>query len=201
MPLSELKQKIQDMRRAGYEFISLQEAHRHLKEDKVRCKKYAVLTCDDGLKCQAEHIPWLEEQQIPMTMFITAKNLDGKSCGPQMLEYFKIADKEAERKLAEQLYLSEAELMAIDSQMVTIGMHGYDHVNSGALENAMFEKHVDRCKEIIQLHKRYIPFFAYPYGRHSEQTDRMLIERKIVPVLMDGKKNYNDERCIHRELL
>lgn len=31
-----------------YEFISLEEAHRHLKNDDVRLKDYAVLTADDG---------------------------------------------------------------------------------------------------------------------------------------------------------
>ena len=33
MALSDFKQKISDLRKAGYVFISLQDAHRHLKED------------------------------------------------------------------------------------------------------------------------------------------------------------------------
>lgn len=201
IPLSEFKQKIQNLRKEGCVFISLQEAHRHLKKDWIRCKKYAVLTCDDGLKCQAELIPWLEKEKIPMTMFVTARNLDGKSCGRQILDYFKITDKETERNLAEQLYLNEDELMGIDRPMVTIGMHGYEHVNSEQIKIELFVEHVNKCHEALQSHKRYIPFFAYPYGRHTTQTDHVLIERNIVPVFIDKMSNVNDVTCIHRELL
>ena len=201
MSLSEFKQKISDLQKVGYVFISMQEAYRHLKDDLVRSKKYAVLTCDDGLKCQAELILWLEEENIPMTMFVTAKNLDGKSCGPQILDYFKITNKEAERKLAEQLYLNETELNAIDSPMITIGMHGYEHVNSEQLEVNLFEEHVNKCIEAMQSHPRYISFFAYPYGRHTEQTDKVLEKKNVVPVYIDKMNNINNVTCVHRELL
>lgn len=201
MSLSEFKRKLSDLQKSGYVFISLQEAHRHLKEDKIRCKKYAVLTCDDGLKCQAALIPWLEEEKIPMTIFVTAKYLDGKSCGRQMLDYFKITDKESERKLAEQLYLNEEELMKIDSPLVTIGMHGYEHVDYRMMKGEEFEKHVDRCMDAIQTHKGYIPFFAYPYGRHTEQTDMVLKMKHIIPVYIYNMNNVKNFNCIHREML
>ena len=201
MSLSEMKQKISDLRKAGYTFITLQEAMHHLFEDLVRIKKYAVLTCDDGLKCQADLIPWLEEEKIPMTMFVTAKYLNGKSCGQQILDYFKITDKEAERKLAEQLYLNKEELRKIDSEMVTIGMHGYEHVDYRTVNEDVFATHVDKCIEALQSHKRYIPFFAYPYGRHTGKTDLVLEMKKVIPVYIDKTNNVNNANCIHREML
>lgn len=201
MSLSEFQRKLSDLQKSGYIFISLQEAHLHLKEDKIRCKKYAVLTCDDGLKCQAALIPWLEEKKIPMTIFVTAKYLDGKSCGQQILDYFKITDKESERKLAEQLYLNEEDLMKIDSPLVTIGMHGYEHVDYRMMKGEEFETHVDMCKDAIQTLNGYIPFFAYPYGRHTVQTDKILGMKKVIPVYIDKKNNVNNANCIHREML
>ena len=45
-----LKQWVLDMQRKGYQFVSLPEAHFHLQNDYMRCRKYAVLTADDGYK-------------------------------------------------------------------------------------------------------------------------------------------------------
>ena len=52
IPTTFLMETIQQLLNCGYEFISLEEAHAHIKKDKIRIKKYAVLTADDGLKCQ-----------------------------------------------------------------------------------------------------------------------------------------------------
>jgi len=201
MPLSELKGKVQSLQNDGYTFISLQEAYKHIRKDKVRKKKYAVLTCDDGLKCQAALIPWLEEEKIPMTMFVSAKYLEGKSCGQQILNYFKIADDEQERKLAEQLYLNSEELSAIDSMMVTIGMHGYEHVDDASVSCEAFHENVENSIKALRNHKHFISFYAYPYGKHTEQTDNILKDSHIMPVYVDGLKNYNDILSIHREIL
>ena len=79
MNIAEFKAKIQAMRKEGVEFISLKDAYRHICKDRVRCKKYAVLTFDDGYASLKEILPWLEEQKIPATLFINGKYLDGKS--------------------------------------------------------------------------------------------------------------------------
>ncbi len=79
MALDEFKQKINALRSQGYQFISLSEAYNHLKKNRFRRKKYAVLTFDDGYKSLKEVLPWLEEQKIPATLFINGKYLDGKS--------------------------------------------------------------------------------------------------------------------------
>ncbi len=36
------------MQKGGVEFISLTEAYEHICNDNIRCKRYAVLTFDDG---------------------------------------------------------------------------------------------------------------------------------------------------------
>jgi len=201
MSLSELKQKVQDLRKAGYVFVSLLDAHRHLKKDWIRCKKYAVLTCDDGLKCQAALIPWMEEEKIPMTMFITVKNLDGETCAEQILKYMGITDKEDERRLAQQLYLSGDELKQTDSSIIEIGMHGYEHIDYAACSCESFRTNVDESIRALSFHKKYVPFYAYPFGKYTKQTDDILKGSKIIPVYVDGMKNYNEPNVIHRELL
>ena len=62
-----------------YEFISLPEAHRHLKEDTIRFKKYAVLTADDGYRTLLGILPWLEKKKIPISLFINSCYLDTES--------------------------------------------------------------------------------------------------------------------------
>lgn len=49
--------------------------------------------------------------------------------------------------------------------------------------------------------KGFIPFGAYTWGRHTAMTDRILQANNIIPVLMDGMKNYSNANIIHRELL
>lgn len=201
MALAEFKSRIQTLQDEGYTFISLQDAYRHIKEDKVRLRKYVVLTCDDGLKCQAELIPWLVEMKIPLTMFVNAKNLDGETCGEQILEYFGITEKKKEKELAKKLYLSEAELRHLYSPYLEIGMHGYEHNDVSRMSIIDFEQSVDICRQTLQTHPCYVPFYAYAYGRHTAKTDDMLKNVGVVPVYIDKQKNYSDVTSIHRELL
>ena len=79
MEIEEFKQHVAALQKNGVKFISLKDAYHHICEDKVRCKKYAVLTFDDGYASLKEILPWLEKQMIPATLFINGKYLDGKS--------------------------------------------------------------------------------------------------------------------------
>ena len=53
---------------------------------------------------------------------------------------------------------------------------------------------------LLKQHSRYIPFHAYTYGDHNVTSDDILNQKSVVPVMIDGLKNYNDKRAIHREL-
>lgn len=199
--LQELKQKLLGLKQEGYVFISLSDAFMHICEDKIRLKKYAVLTCDDGLKCQADLIPWLEEQHIPMTMFVNITTMDGKTCGEQIVEYYGIKTIEDEAWLAKQLYMTKEDLMQLDSPIIEIGLHGYDHSDVTTMSLGEFEKDLKTSIRTLQSHNRYVPFYAYAYGRHTNQTDEQLRQMHIVPIYIDGQTNYNDASCIHRELI
>lgn len=185
MPIEEFKTKVQAKRQEGVEFVSLTEAYHHICTDKVRCKKYAVLTFDDGYVSLKEILPWLEEHHIPATLFINGKYLDGKSY----------------RKNPKERYLTEEELFAITNPLVSIANHGWEHKRVTDMTEEEFEDSVEQNVDMLSNHPNYIPFWAYTYGMHIEKTDIFLQGRRIVPVFIDGVKNYNDYEVIHRELL
>lgn len=185
MDNAEFKTKIQAMRQEDVKFISLTEAYRHICEDWVRCKKYVVLTFDDGYASLKEILPWLEEQKIPATLFINGKYMDGKSY----------------RKNPKEKYLTKNELWELTSPMIEIGNHGWEHIRVTEQENEDFDKSVTQNVDVLSKHPNYVPFWAYTYGAHSEKTDMYLREQHIVPIYIDGGMNYNDHNVIHRELL
>lgn len=183
--IDEFKAKVSALRKAGVEFISLKDAYRHISKDRVRCKKYAVLAFDDGYASLKEILPWMEDQQIPATLFINGKYLDGKSY----------------RKNPKEMYLTKEELWGLTSPLIEIGHHGWEHIRVTEQTEEKFEKSVESNVNLLKEHPNYVPFWAYTYGKHTIKTDAYLHTQEIVPVYVDGKKNYNESDVIHRELL
>lgn len=183
--LDEFKIKVQTLQQNGVEFISLSKAHTHITKDKIRCKKYAVLTFDDGYASLKEILPWLFENNIPVTLFVNGKYLDGKSY----------------RNTPKEQYLTKEELFALTTPLVEIGSHGWEHIDANAMAIEEFASSVQKNIELLSAHPRYIPFHAYTYGGHNHKVDTELYEAHIIPVLVEGMKNYNKTNCIHRELL
>lgn len=184
MALDEFKQKIIALRNQGYQFISLTKAYYHLKKDYFRRKKYAVLTFDDGYKSLKEVLPWLEEQQIPVTLFINGKYLDGKS--------YRVTSKEQ--------FLTSDELYALISPLIEIGHHGWEHKSVKEMTEEELIDSLQKNIEILSSHPRYVPFWAYTYGIHDKNSDVTLSKNGMTLVLVNGGKNYKWKGCIAREL-
>jgi len=186
MPIDEFKCKVLALRQSGLEFISLTEAHRRLAlSSAFRQKRYAVLTFDDGYASLKEILPWLEDQNIPVTLFINGKYLDGQS----------YRESPAER------YLTQADINAITSPLVEIGSHGWEHTSAIEMSVDEFESSLVKNVTLLSQHPNWIPFHAYTWGKHIGDTDTILKKQNIIPILIDGMKNYNDPTCIQRELL
>lgn len=184
MQIDEFKRKMISMQQDGIEFISISIANKHICNDWIRCKKYAVVTFDDGYTSLKEILPWLEEKEIPVTLFINGKYLDGRSY----------------RENPKEQYLTRDELFALTSPLIEIGSHGWEHKNARQMSEKEFMACIDKNIQVLANHPCYIPFHAYTWGAHTETLDRVLHTRKIIPVLMDGAMNYNDQIVIHREL-
>ncbi|MEE0922292.1 MAG: polysaccharide deacetylase family protein [Paludibacteraceae bacterium] len=185
MALSEFKQTINALRRKGYQFISLTEAYNYLKKDYFRRKKYAVLTFDDGYKSLLEVLPWLEKQSIPATLFINGKYLDGTSY----------------RETPKEQYLTYDELFALNSPLIEVGHHGWEHVDATKMTEENLEESLHNNIEILSYHLRYIPFLAYTWGRHNVVSDCCLKQKNIIPLIITSGKNYKFKDYIDRELL
>ena len=185
MQIEEFKQKVLGQRKDGVEFITLMEAYQHICNDCVRCKKYAVLTFDDGYASLKEILPCLEEQNIPVTLFINGKYLDGRSY----------------RKSQKEKYLTKEELWALTSPLIEIGHHGWEHNRVSEMTKVEFKKSVELNVNLLKSHPNYVSFWAYTYGDHTNASDEYLRAQGIVPVYIDGQSNYNNQDVIHRVLL
>lgn len=187
MNVDEFKTKVQAMQQAGVEFISLPDAYRHICKDWVRGKKYAVLTFDDGYTSLKEILPWLNEQHIPVTLFLNGKYLDGKSY----------------RKNPKEKYLTKEEINQLPKQypLLTIASHGWVHNRVSEMTEIEFEKSVELNINLLKEQPNNVPFWAYTYGDHTELSDKYLREQQMVPVYIDGMPNYNNPAVIHRELM
>lgn len=183
----EFKSMILAMINHGIEFITIREAYKKCGKDYLRRKRYAALTFDDGYASLKEVLPWLKEKGVPVTLFINPDYAAGK----------------AYRESNKEQYLTIEELAGLD---VEIGMHGLQHLDVTKMSEAEFREFVEESYQQTSIasainHQSFIPFWAYTWGRHNAMTDRVLKEKGIIPVYMDGMTNYNDTRCIHRELL
>lgn len=182
----EFKRRVMSIREKGYTFISLVDAHEHIKHDFIRTRKYAVLTADDGWASLKNILPWLDEQQIPITLFLNPAYLDGK--------HFRERNTEK--------YLTEEEVHQLYQQysLLTIASHGWMHENAKKQTDEEFEMSAVLARNYMCKSPNYIPYFAYTWGQYNHNTNAILIKLGITPVTLDGK-NYKNETCLDREVL
>lgn len=202
IPIDFLKEELIRMRQQGYQFITLKEAHEHIRKDKIRTAKYAVLTADDGLRCHLELLPWLEEQDIPITLCLNVISPQQKKCGKPYVDWYNINDEQTEQKYAERLYISEEELNGLNSEYVSFALHGENHNEAATdLSAEELQRDIELCLEKYEDNARFVPFYVYKYGKHTKGTDMIVRRNNLIPVLSDGAKNYNDVSVIHREII
>lgn len=188
MAIEDFKHKIFTLQQQGVVFISLSAAYLKLQKDHVRLKKYAVLTFDDGYASLKEILPWVIEQNIPVTLFINPDYAKGK----------------AYRETPKENYLNIAEIedyVTISKGLIEIGMHGLQHKDVTTMSEKEFIDFASKSINATSQLKGFIPFWAYTWGRHSAMTDRVLLTKSIAPVLIDGMSNYKNANIMHRELI
>ena len=186
--------------KSQHTFIPLTEAYEKMQHDIFRFRKYAVLTIDDGYRSILSILPWLEELQIPITLFINTKYLDNQSWSVINEEQARRAKPDVDMltEVCPELYMCKEELLELTSSLITIGMHGHEHLDATKQTVNEFKQNVERCRSVLKQHPRYTPFFAYTWGRHNDRTDNVLKEMGLVPVLVDGNNNYNNTDFVNR---
>jgi len=170
-----------------YQFISLTDAVAHLNGDFIRREEYAVLTCDDGWNSVLSILPWLVGQQIPVTLFLNPAFLQGlESLGNGMDDFFKEED---------------LSVLLKKYSGITVASHGWNHRFCTDMSFESFRNNVNASVTYLKRYPQFVPFFAYPCGRHTYNGDRFLRENGLFPVYCDGMKNYGDPFVIHRECI
>lgn len=188
MQLSLFKNKIEDMQLNGIEFISLYSAYNHIKNDRIRTKKYVVITFDDGYASLKGIIPWLMENKIPVTLFINPKYLDGES----------YRDNPNER------YLTANDLKELTDQygiLLSVQSHGWEHTDAAKMSSEELKENISKTIEALTpytTHSIPILYHAYTWGSYTKENDEVLMSIGIVPVKINGRVNYNDSSCIDR---
>lgn len=171
-----------------YTFISLTEAYEHIKRDRIRKSNYAVLTADDGWASLKNILPWLAEQEIPVTLFLNPLYFDGAH---------------HQSRETEQLLSGEEiqEIVNTYSPYVSIASHGWKHESCKGLPIGEFEEKARMAELALAGLDGKIPFYAFAYGFYYEEELESLRKMGLTPVLMDGEMNFTNEIGVHRELM
>lgn len=201
MSVEDFRHSIMELKKRST-IISIEDAVRHLKNDRIRLKDYVVLTADDGYQSVYDQIPWLIEYEVPITLLINPKYLDGKSYSAHLWEYVHAHHPEiTETEFVKGRYMTSEELKSITSPLVTIGSHGYEHTDNGKMSVEEFRAYMEKAIKEIEKYHAFAPYHAYPWGKYSETNDKVLKEMGIIPLRADGWYNINDGSQLHREYL
>jgi len=170
-----------------YTFISLEDAYTHLRTDNFCFKKYAVLTADDGWSSLFNIIPWLSEQDIPITLFLNPYYLDG---------YHK------QERSTEKLFTTKDIWRITDNYPnVSIAIHGWTHKKCTEMTENEFIDGVVRSIDVLKDFPNFIPFYAFTYGFYQVNQLKILQKHHLVPVLVDSMRNCKRTRVVHRECI
>lgn len=199
--LDQFKRNIEHLSQ-DHTFISLAEACDKLQHDWFRCRKYAVLTTDDGLASVLNVLPWLAEKKIPLTLFINTRYMEGDKIKPIHQKWLQEMAPDADgNSIAKGMYLSKEQVFELTSRYIEIGLHGHEHFDAVSISEAAFEEDIDKCIAVLRSHPRYIPAFAYTWGHATNESIAYIQNQGIIPVLINGGVNYKWVGFVDRECI
>ena len=194
-----LKQFVKELQNRGYVFISLPEAHERMKHDWIRRMKYAVLTADDGFKSLLNILPWMQEQKIPITLFVNPKYIVEEGIGENVQERL---DETKGTITNQELYLQLSDVCKLESPLITFGYHGYEHLDEWKIDEPAFIHNLEQCINSMRAQfPNVISYYAHTYDHAKLANDEILQRLGITPVYTADNMNYNDANRIDRELV
>ena len=155
------------LKRLGVQFIPMRDLHAWLLGKKKIPPRSAVLTFDDALVSIADHIfPYLKQQAIPFTIFVIAGLIGRKS-------HFSTRSSAPDRR---HLDLSQLKMM-IDTGLVEIGAHGYNHVNFTKVDGEKLHQEIHLAKDLLEESLAVkVSYLAYPWGNTTDTVTQMAKE-------------------------
>ena len=101
-----------------------------------------------------------------------------------------------------EIYLKKSDLDAIQSPLLTIAYHGYEHLDELKMDEQAFVRNIEQCGRLLPLLSLdVIPFYARTYGRARKEYDTILKAHKLTSVHVSDGVNYNNPTRVDRELI
>jgi peptidoglycan/xylan/chitin deacetylase (PgdA/CDA1 family) len=148
--------------RERYEIISLAEAQRRMGAGANRSPAVCV-TFDDGYadNCRTA-IPWLMEQRVPFTYFVSTSHI----LEQRPFEHDLKHDSPLAPNTAEQL-------RGMAAAGVELGAHTRGHVDLGAVqdEHQLHDEIVGSKRELESMIDRAVRYFAFPFGLRENLSE------------------------------
>ena len=144
-----------------FDILNIDQVINHIDEGKVFSKKSIALTVDDAYESfYSIAWPYLKENNIPVTLFVSTESVDQNPGG----------------------YMSWDQIRNFVSEGGIVGQHTASHLHMPLNDIGYVENDIVRSQKIFLKELGYIPkHFAYPYGEASSE---------IIDLLNDFGINY-----------
>ena len=154
-----LEQTIENYRRRGCRFVSIDDAYDIIQSGKRQRHPFVCLTFDDSYHDNYTiALPLLRRLEVPFAVFVTTGFIDNRL---PMWWYPK-----------EQLGLSREELLALDREpLCTIGAHTVSHPRLDTLTpQEQLREIAESRKTLEDLLGHSVIHFSYPHGAYNNET-------------------------------
>lgn len=152
--VDDFKRTLKKLRSEGYQFLSVQTSLEIIQQKSDL--KFAVVTFDDVPdNVYFNAYPILRELQIPFILFVTTSFINK----PGFLSVEQIKE------------------MALNP-LCSIGSHAVTHSMLRKVKNSMYELKQSK-KSLEKLLNKPIEYLAYPYGRQSSVSRRIIKQAKL----------------------
>lgn len=160
-----LEQTIEEYRRRGHRFVSIDEACAVIQSKKNSRKPFVCLTFDDGYQDNyTTALPLLKHLNVPFAIYVTTGFIDNQ------LPMWWYPD--------QQLGLNLDELKSLDNEpLCTIGAHTISHPKLDSLSYDEQKKEmIDSKITLEQWLGHPVKHFSYPHGGYNDTTLQIVKE-------------------------
>lgn len=179
--ITAFKEAMDMFKKRGYRFVSLPEAQTILQKKGWRLHRYVAVTFDDAWRSILNVRECLLNNNIPFTVFVNSAWMDSELPEDKMR------------------FLNREEIYTLyNHPLISIGLHGHEHLNSCNLSLEQFQTNVTRNRDALKDHPHLIPFFAFPYSAGTIDEQEWLRSEGLVPCNCAFRLNYRDTGVINR---
>ena len=179
-----------------YNITPLSSLREHYEHGAPLPENSLFITFDDGWRSNYSLLPFIEEKEIPITIFLTT-GLIGSRKIPAPLNYFQgksiIGFTDNYPTQDERTMLTKLEIKEMSS-IIDFQTHGVNHFPSTSLSSEQFRTELlDSKIDIEKITGKTVYAFAYPYNRASDREAQIVKSCGFSLARIGGRKmNYLD---------